>query len=64
MDLSNRRLRIRNEVQRAADMVRRLYLGLDPDVRYALDRRAFNAQRSHRHPATLSASRRSKLRRN
>jgi len=64
MDLSNGRLKIKRGAERFADMVNKLYAGLDPDVRYGLDRRAFNAQRSHPHPATLSASRRRKLRRN
>jgi len=64
MDVSNGRLSLKRGAERLADMVKKLYEGLDPDVRYGLDRRAFNAQRAHPHPSTLTAARRRKLRRN
>jgi len=61
MELSNTRLALRSGRKRATDWLRRLIESADG---YPLRRRIFNAQRAHRHPATLAASRRRKLRRN
>lgn len=60
MDLSNGKLRLRGGRQRGLEWLRQFFQ--DPDS-YPLRRRIFHAQRAHRHPATLSASRRRKLRR-
>lgn len=61
MERSNAKLLLRSGRKRATDWLRRLIESADG---YPLRRRIFNAQRAHRHPATMTAARRRKLRGN
>lgn len=55
------KLKLKTAAQKAKDKLA-AWLGIVNS--YPFKRKVFNAQRSHRHPAMMTASRRHKLRRN